>query len=230
MKFDMHTHTVYSRHWFWGVDAINTPQEMVDAAIAKGLGGIAVTDHNCVKGSLAAEKYAKSLGNDFKIITGSEIRSASGDILALGIREDVKPGMSVEETVDSIRDLGGIAVAPHPFSEFLFRQCVGKDALKADAVEAFNASSSLTFQNMKAEAFAAKHGMPVCAGSDSHCTRTVGNAGISCEGDPIEDILGKKAEIFGKRTGKLDMIFLISKKYGRSMKWRLVGKDRGKQI
>jgi predicted metal-dependent phosphoesterase TrpH len=226
MKFDMHVHTIYSRHWFWGIDAINTPKEMIDTAIAKGLDGLAVTDHNCVKGSLVAEKYAKNLGNNFKIITGSEIRSASGDILALDVREDVMPGMSVEETVERIRELGGIAVAPHPFSKFIFRQCVGNEAAKLDAVEIFNASNSLFFHNMKAKAFAEKHNMPICAGSDSHCTRTLGTAGIICGPDPIGDMMKKKVEVFGKRAKRKDMMFLISKKYGRSIKWKMQRKNR----
>lgn len=222
MKIDLHNHTVYSKHWFWGIDALNTPEEMIRAAIKRGLDGIAITDHNYVKSSLKAKKYARRVDRDFLVITGTEIRSASGDVLALGVKSDVKAGMSVQETVEKIRELGGVAIAPHPFSKFILRECIGKEASKADAVEIFNASSNMSFHNTKAKAFAIKYDMPVCAGSDSHCIRTVGNAGIICYGDPLEDIMKKRVKVFGRRTKRSDMLFLISKKYGRAIKWTIL--------
>ena len=222
MRIDLHNHTVYSKHWFWGIDALNTPEEMIKAAIKRGLDGIAITDHNYVKSSLKAKQQARRIDKDFLVVTGTEIRSEAGDVLALGVKEDVEPGLSVEETVEKIRDIGGLAVAPHPFSRFILRECIGEEASKADAVEIFNASSNLSFHNTKAKAFAIRHNMPVSAGSDSHCIRTVGNAGIIYSGDPIEDIRKRKVKVFGRRTRKSDMLFLIAKKYGRAIKWRIL--------
>jgi len=63
MRIDCHCHTIYSKHWFWGYDSINTPKEMIKAAIKKGLDGIAITDHNTVKGSLIGKKIAKKYKN-----------------------------------------------------------------------------------------------------------------------------------------------------------------------
>ena len=207
MKFDMHTHTIYSKHWFFGIDALDYPRDMIKAAIKKGLDGIAVTDHNNIRGSLIALKEAKRINKDFKIITGIEVRSAKGDILAYGVRENVKPMMSVEETVESIHDLGGIAVAAHPFSEFLFRNVLQEESRKTDAVEVFNATNSIPLQNLKAKAFARQYNMPVSAGSDSHCILSVGNAGIICDSDPLGSIMKKKVRIFGGRTPYLIMAY-----------------------
>jgi predicted metal-dependent phosphoesterase TrpH len=196
----MHVHTTYS-------DGLNTPEEMVKAAIKKGLDGLAVTDHDNVDGSLRAEKFAKNLKNDFKIITGTEIRSAKGDILAYGIRENVKPMMSVEETVERIHDLGGIAVAAHPFQLLSVKQGIGEDAIKTDAVEILNSGNVLMRLNKRSEELAKKYNMPVSAGSDSHCILSVGNAGIICDSNPIEAIMKKKVRIFGGRMPYLIMVY-----------------------
>ena len=226
MKFDMHTHTIYSKHWFFGIDALNYPKDMIKAAVRAGLDGMAITDHNNVRGSLIGLKEAKSISKSFKIITGTEIRSAKGDILAYGIKENVKPMMSVEETVERIHDLGGIAVAAHPFSEFLFRNVLQEESRKTDAVEVFNATNSIPLQNLKAKAFARQYNMPVSAGSDSHCILSVGNAGIICDGDPLQAIMKKKVRIFGKYTPYKDTAFQMLEKFGRSAKWLVFRKEK----
>ena len=46
MKLDLHLHTQYSP------DAIGTPQDIAQLLKKKGFQGMAVTDHNTVKGAL----------------------------------------------------------------------------------------------------------------------------------------------------------------------------------
>ncbi|MBR9682251.1 MAG: PHP domain-containing protein [Candidatus Aenigmarchaeota archaeon] len=193
MKFDMHIHTNYS-------DAVETPESMVRAAIKKGLNGIAITDHDNIKGGLKAKEYAKAIDKTFKVIVGAEVSSLKGHIVALGIKENVKPNMSVEETVKRIHDLGGIAVAAHPFQAISVKKGLGEDAAKTDAIEVFNAGNILSSLNKKSAEFARDYNMSVSAGSDSHTTLSVGDAGIICDGDPIDCIMKKNVEIFGKRT------------------------------
>jgi hypothetical protein len=220
MKIDLHCHTIYSKHFIWGFDSLNTPEEMIKAAIKKGLNGLAVTDHNNVKGSLEAVKAAKKY-KDFKIITGSEIKTESGEIIGLGIKENVPIFLSLEETVEKIHDLGGIAVAPHPFGKYFFRKCVEENAKKADAIEVFN--STLTKgANKKALLLSEKYKTGKTAGSDAHSINEVGNAGIVCN-DPLEDIIKGKVKIFGRKTPFIDIAYLISRKFLRSVEWRLTG-------
>ncbi len=225
LKFDLHSHTVHSRHWFWGRDALNTPQQMVRAAVKKGLAGIAITDHSTVKGSLIAKKYAQRFKN-FVLITGSEISSASGDLLALGIKQDVPDDLSVEETIERIHNLGGIAVAPHPFAEYFFRKCLREQARKADAVEVFNSQSSRGFQNKKALSLAKKFSLPVTAGSDAHWYRNVGKAGIICNAestdDVLEEILKKHVRVFGEYTPYYNLAVVTAKKFLRSIRERTI--------
>ncbi len=223
MKIDCHVHTIFSRHAFWGSDALNTPLDMIKAAMKKGLDGLAVTDHNTVRGSLVAKKLARRF--KFLIITGSEIKTKEGEIIALGIKENVPIELTIEETVEKIHELGGIAIAPHPFGSFIFRRCTGRKGLMADAIEVYN--STLTKgQNKKALDMAQLFKKSITAGSDAHSSRNVGNAGVMVNGDPIEDILKNRVEIFGKHTSILEIANITYRKFARSVEWRITGRRK----
>ena len=66
MKVDLHIHSTAS-------DGTWTPGEVVAAAVAAGLGAIAVTDHDSVANVAATRKLAEEAG--LKFITGTEILS-----------------------------------------------------------------------------------------------------------------------------------------------------------
>ena len=72
LKWETHCHSVYSnrrRRWF---DALNTPREMIESAIRRGLDGMIITDHDTVKGGLAGKKIAR--GQSAKARTGELLR------------------------------------------------------------------------------------------------------------------------------------------------------------
>jgi len=163
MKIDCHCHTVYSKHWFWGFDALNTPQEMIKIAIKRGLDGLAIVDHDNVKGSLAAKKVAKRY--KFLIITGAEIKTKSGDLIALGIKENVPVFLSLEETIEKVHDLGGITIAPHPYRGLGLADKALK--LDLDAIETLNGITPPN-QNKQAQQLAKTKHLPGVAGSDAH--------------------------------------------------------------
>ncbi|TMI33427.1 PHP domain-containing protein [Candidatus Bathyarchaeota archaeon] len=201
MKWETHCHTVYSNRRHRRFDALNTPREMIEAAIRKGLQGMIITDHDSVAGGLAGRKAARRY-KEFKVIPGAEVTSRSGHILAVGIENNVPRSLTVEETVERIHDLGGIAVASHPFSSRV-RPSLGEECLKTDGVEVFNATNRGD-SNSRALFLAQTHGRRGTAGSDAHWHRTVGNAGIVCE-DPLEDIPHGRARLFGEYTSTWNM-------------------------
>ncbi len=86
---------------------------MIEAAIRRGLQGIVVTDHDSVIGGLVGRKLAKAY-RGFQVIPGAEITSRFGHIIAIGIETDIPKGLTVEETVERIHDLGGISITSHP--------------------------------------------------------------------------------------------------------------------
>lgn len=199
MRWETHCHTVYSNRAPRGFDALNTPRDLIEAAIKKGLGGLIITDHDNVAGGLLGEALSRRYEN-FRVIPGAEVTSRSGHILAIGVRSNVPKGLSVEETVDRIHDLGGVAVASHPFAGGK-RPSLREDCLKADGVEVFNANNRYD-ANHRALLLAKDHRSPMTAGSDAHWARNLGYAGIICD-DPIEDIRHGHTRIFGNYTSLL---------------------------
>ena len=51
IKLDLHVHSHYSE------DAIGTPEEIIKYAIRNGMQGIAITDHNEIKGVLLVRYF-----------------------------------------------------------------------------------------------------------------------------------------------------------------------------
>jgi predicted metal-dependent phosphoesterase TrpH len=174
---------------------------MIEAAIRKGLHGMIITDHDSVAGGLVGKKVAQRYEN-FRVIPGAEVTSHSGHVLAIGVKDNVPKGLTVEETVERIHDLGGIAVASHPFSSRV-RPSLGKECLKTDSVEVFNATNRGR-SNGRALLLAQTNGRTGTAGSDAHWEKTVGNAGIICD-DPLEDIVRGRLRLFGGYTSTWDM-------------------------
>ena len=165
IKADLHTHTTCSH------DSIITPKDLVFYAKRKGLNAVAVTDHNRVAGALNIAKET-----DFLVIPGIEISSCHGHIIGLNVQEPVARDLSADETVDRIHELGGIAIACHPFA--LFKGSIGKHVTsKFDAVETINASAfPFRSATRKANELAEKLGLPRTEGTDAHYGPVVGQA------------------------------------------------------
>lgn len=193
-KFDLHMHTYYSK---CGVDS---PKTMVKMAISKKLDGIAITDHNTTVGALQAMKNNQEL----TVIPGIEVSTRDGEILGLGITQRLPEGKSAQETIDLIRDRGGIAVIPHPYD--LLRSSIGFGIrmLKFDAIEVYNSNLVLPLANRLAKKAAEKEGYSTIAGSDAHIATAVGNAYTIIDETDIEDILEairkNQTKVYGRPT------------------------------
>jgi predicted metal-dependent phosphoesterase TrpH len=177
MLYDLHTHSMYS-------DGAAPPEAMIKHAISIGLNGIAITDHNEVKGALEALKLAPA---DFKVIPGIEVSSAAGHILGLWIIEVIPRGLSASETVKRIHDAGGIAIAAHPFDRI--RQGVGDliYSVDFDAVEVYNGHTMLSYANPRD--IIKNLRVPAVGGSDAHLLSEIGSVVMHLEGDPLEAIV-----------------------------------------
>lgn len=86
-------------------------------------------------------------------------------------------GLSLEETVARIRDQGGAVYAPHPFAYAIRPVWHGeRSSAVADMVEGFNSRAFFSPWNERATRYAAREGVPVGAGSDSHFPHEIGRA------------------------------------------------------
>lgn len=167
---ELHCHTNYSKGTKLIHEGLNTPEQMVKQANRIGLSIMAVTDHNKIKGALEAKKYAKKY--NVLVIPSEEVSTKDGHMVALGIQELIPPGLSLEESVDLVKQQGGVAIAAHPFD---FRsEGVGDLAIKCDAVEVFNAFNIERVANNKCLGFVEKHNLPYVAGSDAHSIYMLG--------------------------------------------------------
>lgn len=189
LKLDLHVHSMYSE------DANGRIEDILKTIQKKGLHGVAITDHNTVKGALKAMQLAPK---DMLVIPGIEISTSEGHILGLNITEDVPRNLSLEETIENIYSLGGIPVVPH-----LYRKMSGikKDNLlriyqKIPAMEVFN-GCSLPKTNRKTTKIARELKLGGTGGSDTHdflyagCAYTVVKT-TDCSLDTVLGELEKK--------------------------------------
>jgi hypothetical protein len=193
IKADLHVHSNYSK------DSLTTPKDLVYYAKKRGLTAVAVTDHNQIEGSCKIAKEA-----DFLVISGMEVSSADGHIVALNLQELIPRGLSAKETVDKIHEAGGIAIAVHPYAWFKGSLTSHVETAKFDAVETINASA-FPFKRCKRKAMeiAQKLNLPCVGGTDSHYGPTIGYGYTVIDSEPNVDAIAKaivngKCQPFGQ--------------------------------
>jgi predicted metal-dependent phosphoesterase TrpH len=200
---DIHTHTRCSGFGSYSFlhfpESVTEPAKAVEAARRKKLDILCITDHNTIKGAIIAKKHAAAV----EVVTGEEISSADGEILALFIQEEIKPMLCAPETIDRIHDQGGVAVAAHPFSPHC--PSLGKKIcyLKLDGVEVFNAYHRDAYSNLMAQTLSPGK-LARLGSSDAHSIDMIGNGYTIFEGRTSEElrksILKNKTSFGGSKT------------------------------
>ena len=187
---DLHIHSTYS----W--DGTATISAILKYVVEKtDLNVIAITDHDEIIGALRAEQIAHHYG--VEVITGSEVSTAEGYLLALYIREEIPVGMSLVDTVRYVGKLGGLCVAAHPMAS-------GSPSLSAEAIrnalqypdvaevlvgiEAINGGLFHQGSNFLATALAESLQVASVANSDSHILQTIGFGKTEFEGNTAYDL------------------------------------------
>ncbi|MEM2121451.1 MAG: PHP domain-containing protein [Candidatus Woesearchaeota archaeon] len=169
LRYDLHVHTQYSN-----CSGLKL-KTLLKTAKRIGLNGVAITDHNTIKGALLLKKLNKD--KNFEIIVGEEIMTNHGELLAYYIKEEIKPG-DIFEVIDKIKEQNGLISVAHPYS--IYRQRMGSFILnlkgKIDAVEVFNGRAILPYENRKAQRIAEIMNLGRTAGSDAHSMIEIGKA------------------------------------------------------
>ncbi len=168
LKADFHIHTKYS------MDCSTALEEIIARCQATGINCINIADHDSVEGALQIQGMAP-----FKVIVAEEILTPHGEIMGMFLKERIPSGISVEEAISRIRAQDGLVCLPHPFDALrglrLDSKKLAELAPEIDVIEVFNARSLTYSHSTQALAFAAKHRIPACAGSDAHTPGEIGS-------------------------------------------------------
>ncbi len=175
IKADLHIHTHFS------FDSLAVPENVLKAAVKRGLNAIAITDHNELAGALEAAAIAKQQRLPVQVIIGEEVATDKGDLLVYFVKKKILPG-TLERVLSDVKKQGAVSCAAHPYDKV--RHGIQLEALEPrllaniDAIEAFNSRVTLPSHNVRALRFAQKHGKAVLAGSDAHHPLEVGSAAV----------------------------------------------------
>jgi len=174
IRVDLHVHTCYSS------DSLTSLKEVIEVSLRRGLGALAITDHDTISGALALQRMAP-----FTVIIGEEISTSEGEIIGLFLQEHIPPGLTAAQTVAHIKEQGGLVYIPHPFDAFR-GSGVSETVLlsileQIDAIEVLNARVMWPAYNTRAMNFAQDHGLLSGAGSDAHAPFEIGRAYVEME-------------------------------------------------
>jgi hypothetical protein len=185
---DLHCHTSAS------FDSLSKPDDVLRVAAERGLTHIAITDHDRIDAALRARDAAPA---GLVVIVGQEVRTSTGDLIALFVEQPIPPGLAPSEAAQRIREQGGAVGLAHPYDRF--RAGAGRpgweDELERllpllDYVETWNARLMLGDGNQRAAELALANRLPGVAVSDAHTLIEVGVAYTIADGP-----LGSAAEL-----------------------------------
>jgi predicted metal-dependent phosphoesterase TrpH len=213
---DLHMHTN------WSHDCSIEVEELLDHAEERGLGAIAVTDHNAFGGALEAVELAR--GRDLIVIPGEEVKTdGQGEVIGLFLREEIARGLTFSETIAAIRAQGGLVYLPHPFDRMHSipdAATLHRHLPEVDVFEVYNARLLFEAYNDEALRFARKYGLTMGAGSDAHVLQGVGTGALrmrSFHGPEDFLISLRTAEVLRRPRSLL---------YLQSLKWAAQAKER----
>ncbi len=217
---DCHLHTVHS-------DGERTPTELAAAAREAGLDFIVSTEHNTTS---AHGVWGPLAGDDLLVLTGEEITTRNGHLLALGTRPGVwfdwrfraRDADGHRRTVEAVHAAGGIAVPAHPYGphlgsgwKFGYRH--------ADALEVWNGTWTLDDEGALAtwDNLLGHRWLPAMGNSDAHREpQAVGHPQTVV----LADALDGDALLAGIRAGRswiaesagVDLSFTVTAPDGRA--------------
>ena len=169
LKIDLHVHTVNSP------DAFTSLKAAAHAALARGLDGLAITDHEC----RTDLETLKLLAESILVLPGVEVNTGRHHILGIGVQSWQRKRYDTPgEAVERIHEVGGLAIVAHPCNPpFRFRSWRELREAHLDALEAVNSGVQLySLGTRLASRAALALGLPRVGGSDSHIPATVGDA------------------------------------------------------
>ena len=243
---DLHFHSEYS-------DGKNTVSDIAQRALELGI-GIAITDHNEIKGAVEMDKYPEILN-----IPGIEVTSREGTHLLIYFYEikdlkkfyqkDIRPhmghdimsstGLEMEEIIERARAYETLAVFPHPYSAtftgiqntYFSQRRLEQLFEMVDGIEVINAEN-LKKWNLRSALLGFNLDKGITGGSDGHRLPQMGRAVsyATCSNDRrafLDAIKGGQTRVVGKEIDIIRKVRSNSVKLRTNIKNypKLVGKN-----
>jgi hypothetical protein len=149
---------------------------MAEAAKARGLDGIAITDHDTTMDPNSASSISERTG--LIIIPGVEVSTANGHLIVLIPRREYPIKVDFVEAASGAVSDGSVTFIPHPtdpFSHGVGEAVVRRAIPLRLPIESLNASTATRFNNSARE-LADRLSLPKLAASDAHVSKAVGDA------------------------------------------------------
>ncbi len=191
-KADLHVHTSYSD------GMADVPSLLTYVESDTDLDVVGVTDHDEIRGALAARDAWARGAYRFEVVPGMEVTTIEGHVLALFIDEPVPCLRHLEETLAAIHRLGGLAIIPHPLTWFTrglgerhIRRVMasGSDGVHFDGIELTNGTPAGRLGARKAKALNDRHlYLAEAGGSDAHFLAAVGAGYTEFSGRTPDDL------------------------------------------
>lgn len=172
LRVEFHCHTIYSK------DCLSEPAELIQAAKARGVDRLIITDHNSICGALEAKALDSEL-----IIVGEEVMTTQGELLAAFVSEEIPKGLTPMQAIARLQAQGAFISVSHPFDVHRNGAWEEKDLLEilpyVDSIETFNSRCVNNEFNEQAKLFARRHNVSCTVGSDAHTVREVGRSTLT---------------------------------------------------
>jgi predicted metal-dependent phosphoesterase TrpH len=176
LRIDPHVHTLAS-------DGIDDVEAMIRAALARGLDGIGIADHERLDAAVAGKALAEHHGWPIDVIVGEEVSTRSGHLLGLFMSKRIRPWHSLKDTIAMIHDQGGLAIIAHPLPPYPL--CASERSIRGlmdeadpiyhpDGLEGFNPTTARMRWSRRAPSLAEELGIAATGGSDAHKASNVG--------------------------------------------------------
>lgn len=165
MRFDIHVHTTLS-------SCSNlTLSQILQEARAKKLDGVCITDHETIEAQHMVKEGIQEDG--LCIICGMEYTTNEGDFLLFGPFSNIPPALEAKKLLQHVHEIGGVAIAAHPFRTLRPTQehIIAKGLCQI--VEGVNGRNH-SHENQQVNRWRQRYGIRRVGGSDAHTLEELG--------------------------------------------------------
>lgn len=186
-RADIHMHTNLGDGWA-------SPARVVEEATRRGLPLIAITDHDHVEGAKRVQELIYQQNSSLQLIRGVEVSTRQGHLLGLFVTKAPKAMRSVEESIEDIKEQGGLVIVPHPLGRLVPSLSRAKiDTLlekgyAIDGIEMYNPSPANASMRPAVRDANQQWKLAETGGSDAHFWQHIGLAYTLYPGSSPDDL------------------------------------------